>query len=53
MAKQVVVTSAQHAAARTIVKRDAAKGKTTRPAILAIARAKGAEPVRHTAKLAG
>jgi hypothetical protein len=39
-AKKVVVTGAQHAAARTIVKRDAAKGRSSSTAIKKIATAK-------------
>jgi hypothetical protein len=39
-AKRVVVTGAQHAAARTIVKRDAANGRSSSSAIKRIANAK-------------
>jgi hypothetical protein len=39
-AKKVVVTGAQHAAARTILKRDAARGRSSSSAIKKIASAK-------------
>jgi co-chaperonin GroES (HSP10) len=43
MAKKVLVTTAQRTAAKAIVKRDAAKGRSTRASIVAIASAKGSE----------
>lgn len=41
MAKQVTVTGAEQSAARSIVKRNAAKGLTTRASVSKIANAKG------------
>jgi hypothetical protein len=47
VARKVYVTGAQKAAARTIMKRDAAKGRASRSAVTKIANAKASSIGRH------
>jgi hypothetical protein len=48
VAKKVYVTSAQKSAAKTIMKRDAVKGQTSRAAVTKIANANGRSTTRSS-----
>jgi hypothetical protein len=53
VAKKVYVTTAQKSAAKTIMKRDAAKGQNSRSAVTKIANARSVATGRYVTKSSG